>query len=704
MSGSQPFVLGAKVAPANIGANIDGVVYYSSSQQYVDMIRQAAGWSSTATDKVHGAGVNLQSIGAVDAAGWPTQDASFMVMCCTVSNDSAADPGEGSPLYGSYRLSFNGKARIGVLSSRVVGQAYDPQTNVTTATVDVLPTYQGKAVMNNMALTFTDTQRTADSPVNTGIANIHLIRPQMAPNGQKWWDSPDQTFTNPFLASLAPFTTLRFMDWVSTNGNQQEHWADRTPGGWPNAGHVMETADGQWVKTGQSWESAIELANTLRKDMWINVPAHADDDYVLQLATLVHDRLDPSLHVYVEYSNEVWNYGFEQWSYNNQVTKALLAGDAQAAANYAANCIGWANDVCHTAERLYQVANIFADTWGKAEINDRVRPVFCGQAVQPSMLQMALSYIDKTYGSPKDYFYGLCSAPYWGATVTAGQSLDDLLAASKASIPVTDSYLLSWAAAARFYGLHNFTYEGGEGLTDRPEANLATMLAASRDPRMGAQVTEALSGAFANGVDMYMYFTSSGGWSKYGAWGATDDIFDLANPKYAALAALAGKDVERSLDVVSTVPGKGVAFGGFRIPGTINAFQTSFRTLNGMLRPDYQAPVACGVGTEATPASCSPRADATNRGGIGYLVVAPAAGSYAVSLVLGGTEKATAAATAQYYVNGAAQGGSVAIPATAKGEAVQAPSVVLQLSAGVSTLALEATGGSFSVQSLVVTQ
>lgn len=263
-AGSQPFVLGAGVAPADIGANLDGVVYYSSSQQYVDMIRQAAGWSSIATDKVHGAGVNLQSIGAVDAAGWPTQDASFMVMCCTASNGSAADPGDGSPLYGRYQLSFHGKARVSALSSKVLDQTYDPQTNTTTATVDVERAYQGNAAMNNMALSFTDTQRTADSPVNTGITNIHLIRPQVAPNGQKWWDSPSQTFTNPFLASLAPFTTLRFMDWVATNGNQQVHWTDRTPGDWPNAGHLMETTDGQWVKTGQSWESAIERGRRLR--------------------------------------------------------------------------------------------------------------------------------------------------------------------------------------------------------------------------------------------------------------------------------------------------------------------------------------------------------------------------------------------------------------------------------------------------------
>jgi hypothetical protein len=38
------------------------------------------------------------------------------------------------------------------------------------------------------------------------------------------------------------------------------------------------------------------------------IPAEADDNYVAQLASLMHNTLDPSLHVYTEYSNEVWNF------------------------------------------------------------------------------------------------------------------------------------------------------------------------------------------------------------------------------------------------------------------------------------------------------------------------------------------------------------------------------------------------------------
>jgi len=37
------------------------------------------------------------------------------------------------------------------------------------------------------------------------------------------------------------------------------------------------------------------LANQAGKDIWINIPASATDDYVRQLATLLHARLNPAL-------------------------------------------------------------------------------------------------------------------------------------------------------------------------------------------------------------------------------------------------------------------------------------------------------------------------------------------------------------------------------------------------------------------------
>ena len=61
----------------------------------------------------------------------------------------------------------------------------------------------------------------------------------------------------------------------------------------------------------------IKLCNETQKDAWICVPHLADDDYITQMATLFRDQLDGNLNVYLEYSNEVWNWIFSQTHYNN---------------------------------------------------------------------------------------------------------------------------------------------------------------------------------------------------------------------------------------------------------------------------------------------------------------------------------------------------------------------------------------------------
>lgn len=585
--------VGAETVPANIGADVNAPEYYSASDQYVDVMRMAGAWGTTSSDPVQG---NLGEIGELDAAGWPKEDAQIMVVCCVSPDGSAADPGTVSPLVGKYQISFNGIAQISDDGGTVEGQQYDPATNTTTATLDQTPYGPNNADLI-MLLTFSQTQHSASSAINTGITNVHIIRPQFAPNGMQWWSSPTQEFTNPFLAALAPFSTLRFMDWMATNGNQVADWSERTPAGWPTTNHWIETdgawewnstdhkmelTDNFWSNTAGSWQSVIDLANATGKDIWVNIPVRATDAYVTSLATLLKSRLDPGIHVYVEYSNEVWNGGFEQWYYNDAATTQLLATNEQAAGQYGEYCISWANDICHEAERLMQISNDFASVWGSPAINAAIRPVFCHQLVGAGAMQMALAFINNAYGPPAKYFYGICSAPYWGPdSIAPGAAASDVLAASAASIPQWDGYLLAYTAAARYYGLHNFTYEGGPGMTDSGEIDLPNILAANADPAMGTEVTQALTGAFQDGVDMYLYYTASGAWSKYGMWGATPDVLDLTQPKWQALQVLAGKPMARTLGVTAPDPSKAVPYPGTQLPGSIDAGLPIFTIIGG---------------------------------------------------------------------------------------------------------------------------
>lgn len=99
-----------------------------------------------------------------------------------------------------------------------------------------------------------------------------------------------------FLERLAPFTTLRMLDWNQTNGSNQSVWSSRPQ---PNRSPR--------VHGGVSYEDMIHLANRARTHLWITVPHLATDDYVSNLAQLLAERLDPELRVIIEYSNEIWN-------------------------------------------------------------------------------------------------------------------------------------------------------------------------------------------------------------------------------------------------------------------------------------------------------------------------------------------------------------------------------------------------------------
>jgi hypothetical protein len=88
--------------------------------------------------------------------------------------------------------------------------------------------------------------------------------------------------------------------------SSQARWVDRRSEFAPS--YAAAGAPGTNT-TGIPWEVVIRLANKCQKDLWINIPGHADDDYIVQLATLMKKNADPSLFIYYEYANEVWNWG-----------------------------------------------------------------------------------------------------------------------------------------------------------------------------------------------------------------------------------------------------------------------------------------------------------------------------------------------------------------------------------------------------------
>src|SRR5947207_13917735 len=98
----------------------------------------------------------------------------------------------------------------------------------------------------------------------------------------------------------------------NNNNIMQTHWAERPT-----------VDEAQWSVRGVPVEVMVELANTVHANPWFNIPHLADDDYVRNFAHTVALQLDPSLTVYVEHSNEVWNGQYPQHAYAVQQGFAL---------------------------------------------------------------------------------------------------------------------------------------------------------------------------------------------------------------------------------------------------------------------------------------------------------------------------------------------------------------------------------------------
>ncbi|MFW5697217.1 MAG: hypothetical protein ACOCX1_01505 [Fimbriimonadaceae bacterium] len=127
------------------------------------------------------------------------------------------------------------------------------------------------------------------------------------------WQQGDQPFHPDFLALFEPFSVIRYHQFHGVSFSTESEWSDRVSPEVrlpiteydPLPSGVAELDE---VKVPYEWH--VRLCNATDTDLWITLPAMASADYSRQLAELIEQNLDPELKVYVEYSNEVWN-----WSY-----------------------------------------------------------------------------------------------------------------------------------------------------------------------------------------------------------------------------------------------------------------------------------------------------------------------------------------------------------------------------------------------------
>lgn len=489
---ARPSQAGPPPASFSVGTNLSGLADWSTELPFRDLFRSARAWIS----QREGAGWGQGPAVALDEQGWPTR---LEPGCWVETPLLTAEHHPG----GEFVCLYQGRGRIefgNVAESREVQPG---QIRVT--------------VRPNQVVWL----RLSETDPADPVRNIHFVA---AADVAEWdvdpWDPA-------FLERWRGFTVLRFMDWMETNGSRIVEWDDRP-----------KLDDAVWTTHGIPLERMVDLANRLGVPPWFCMPHRASDDYVRQFATYVRDELRNELPVYLEYSNELWNYGFEQtrWAAEQGRRLALSDNDHQAMLFYA-------------SRRSVEIFRLWSDVFGGSE---RLVRVMASQSANPWSAEQKLRF--ENAAAECD---ALAIAPYFGyqfgspetADEVAGWGVDRLLdrcgeaVAGEVRQAVTAN--LAVVGNAEIVGdrpLALIAYEAGQHLVghggaENHEALMNLFIAANRSPRMGELYVQYVEQWRELGGGLLCNFSSVARPSKWGSWGVLESEYQdpATAPKYQAL-------------------------------------------------------------------------------------------------------------------------------------------------------------------------
>lgn len=378
---------------------------------------------------------------------------------------------------------------------------------------------------------------------------------------------------NPFRPELIefcrPWHCLRFMDWLGTNESTQRTWSGRKRrsfytqvGASGDAlgmfGQPLPAGRLKW-SSGIAIELCIELANLTRTDAWLCVPHMADDDYIRQMAQLVKNTLDPTLKVYVEFSNEIWNWQFMQahWMLRSEVAGDLVAAaggrppwkDGVRPPRFQDGIVapGAGEGIDHperTGALFRRCFKIWEEVFQGADRRRLVR-VCAVQAAWYDTVRRTLGWVMKNGGcdllSPTGYF-GPSEQIYKGwEAAGAGLTADRVIAEMGPAVEEEAARIGVLAGIAKSAGVRLAVYEGGQHIQPEHQEEKPynpALGAAQKHPGMHTLYRRLLDAHAKAGVDLFCAFSSVGSQgARWGSWGHVEHYGqDKAEmPKYRAL-------------------------------------------------------------------------------------------------------------------------------------------------------------------------
>jgi len=276
-------------------------------------------------------------------------------------------------------------------------------------------------------------------------------------------------------------------------------------------------------------EYMIALCNQTNVSPWFTMPTLASDDYIQQFATLVKNTLNPNLKIYVQFSNETWNYYYPGFNGSAAMGSYLGIGGAYEYEGY----------------RATQIHKIWDDVFGEPHLradrqSSRLVRILGAQEASSGSGVSVMDFGKNFAGEPmnnhpaSDYADVLAIADYFGyyfQTDLDTKSIPQLVNEIKSDMDANNKTMTAVNLAnAQARGLSLVAYEGGTGFVlggDATPARSAKLKALCNDPGMRSLVTYNLNrwnalgqDSSGHGVSLWNAFTLDGTWSdQYGYWG-----------------------------------------------------------------------------------------------------------------------------------------------------------------------------------------
>ncbi len=503
-----------------LAMGLNGLSDWSVQHPFIDIFKTARGWIG------HRAGEwgswrqdELIAMGVLNEDGWPTSlpEGATQLEALILTDQPAETAAE---LSGRYRVTWKGSGTL-----RILGRVRKVSIGAHEAWFSYTPGDGGVAI----AILATDPEGNGDF-----IRDISVVREEQIP----LWQA-GAVFNPAWLAVIKDLRALRFMDWMQTNNSQVIRWQDRP-----------RLSDASWTTKGVPLEIMVQLANEIGADAWFTMPHMADDEYIRQFAAYVRDNLDERLLAYVEYSNEMWNFLFEQTLWAQQQARERWGN--------AAGGEGWMQFV---GMRASQVMAIWSEVYGPQDMA-RLRRVAGVHTGWPGLEQAFFTAPlwrkqDRNAPPPGTFFDAYAVSGYFGLelgsdemaeTVRAWMALgapEDEAAAARALRDGSLAELLDelypyHARVAADLGLELIMYEGGThvvglGAQQDDPAMEAFFIRLNYSEEMALLYDELLIGWRSVGGTLFNAFVDVARPTKYGAWGAQRWLGD-ENPRWQVLA------------------------------------------------------------------------------------------------------------------------------------------------------------------------